>query len=240
MVGWAKRREAPRAHVCGAKIFCRRIRVDTARSAPLRPETQMKKVDPSNDHSGDQFTVAPLLIVLVLMGVFFFSAYASNNFEQYGYLAFLSFLLALAAAAASLIQMTVRLARRRWKASISFAAPLFVLIACFLARHEVLFAIDRARFKIFRTHYVDALSPAAQLDVNGLRIVQWGFWGHFISGEFYRILAYDEADDLGHSDARIAGRTLEAMRSSIQGGNSCKVAARQVEPNFYIVDVGCP
>ncbi len=200
----------------------------------------MNKVDPSNARLGDRFTVAPLLIVFVLMGVFFFSAYASNNFEQYGYLAFLSVLFALAAAAVNLILLTVRLARRRWQASISFAVPLF-LIACFLARHEVLFAIDRARFKIFRTHYVGALLlPAAQLDVKGLRIVQWGFWGYFISGAFYRILAYDEADDLGQSDATRSGPTLEAIRSTIQGGNSCRVAARQVEPHFYIVDVGCP
>jgi hypothetical protein len=208
----------------------------------------MNTADPSNAHSGDQFSVVPLVIVLVLMGVFFFSAYASNNFQQYGFLSFLSVLFALVATAANLTLMTVRLARRRWDAAISFAAPLFVLIACFLVRHEVLFAIDRARFAIFRAHYVDALLlPSAQLDVKGLqldvkglRIVQWGFWGYFISGEFFRMLAYDEADGLGHSDARIAGRALDAMRSSVQGGNSCSVAARQLEPHFYIVDIGCP
>jgi hypothetical protein len=117
---------------------------------------------PSKTPSTDRFTAKPILIALVLAGLFFFSAYASNNFDRYGSIGFFALLFAFVAAVANLVLMVIRLGRRRWRASISVATALGILVVCFLARGEILFGIDCIRFQLFRSHYVSALMDGAE------------------------------------------------------------------------------
>jgi glucan phosphoethanolaminetransferase (alkaline phosphatase superfamily) len=86
---------------------------------------------PSRPPLRDRFTISPILIVLVLAGVFFVSAYASNNFDRYGGIWFFALLFVLVAALADFVLLIIRLGRRRWRAAISLATALGILAVCF-------------------------------------------------------------------------------------------------------------
>jgi hypothetical protein len=198
---------------------------DTASKNPLR----------------DRFTVWPILIVLVLAGVFFFSAYASNNFDRYGGIFLFALFFAFAATIANLVLLVIRIGRRRWRASISVAAALSILVVCFLARYEILFGIDWARFQIFRNHYIAALgSDADPTSTKGPRILNWGFYGYFISGEFYRKLVYDGTDEMGTLNGFESARVRQVIQGTMENSlSSCKPIVRQIEGHYYLVDIAC-
>jgi hypothetical protein len=148
--------------------------------------------------AGDRFTVFPVAIALLLIGVWFASTYASNNFERFGDWSFFALLAAFVAAVGCLVVCFARLARKQWRRSISHAVALALLVGCFVARHEIFHQIDHLRFRVFRAHYVDNLVDARDAaGTRPVRALQWGWWAHFLSGEYHRILVYDETDQIG-------------------------------------------
>jgi hypothetical protein len=189
----------------------------------------------------DQFTVRPILIAVILLGLLFPLAYAANNFDGYPGTSILMVLVAFVTAFVDLLLLFVRLAMGRWRASISVAVALILFSGCFLARFEILLAIDHVRFRMFRDHYVYALATVADPpSANGLKVLHWGFWAHFLSGAFYRKLVYDELDEIGSSNGRLSPRVREAIRDAIQNSLSmCRTRVHRLEGHFYIVDVGC-
>jgi hypothetical protein len=196
---------------------------------------------PPNTPSRDRFTIGPILIVLVLAGVFFFSAYASNNFDRYGSIWFFALLFASMTAVVDFVLLMFRLGRRRWRASISLAAALGILVICFLARHEILFGIDWARFQIFRTHYIAALgSDADPTSTKGPRILSWGFYGYFMTGEFYRKLVYDGTDEIAIPDGLDSSRVRQVIQGTMENSlSNCKTFVRPIEGHYYLVDIAC-
>jgi hypothetical protein len=191
--------------------------------------------------SRDRFTAGPILIALALSGLFFFSAYASNNFERYGAIGLFALFFAFVTAVANLVLLTVRLVRRRWRASVSVAAALGILVVCSLTRYEILFEMDRVRFQVFRSHYVSVLTGGADLaSAKGPKILNWGFWGYFLSGEIYRKLVYDETDEIMTLDGLRSARIQQAIQSTMENSLSdCKTSVRGIEHHFYLVDIAC-
>jgi amino acid transporter len=196
---------------------------------------------PSKSPLTDRFKAGPILIVLVLAAVFFFSSYASDNFDSYGGIWFFALFFALVAAVANLVLLVIRLGRRRWRASISVAAALGILVICFLARDEILFGIDWARFQIFRTHYIAALeSDADPASTKGPRILTWGFYGYFMTGEFYRKLVYDGTDEIATPNGLDSSRVRQVIQGTMENSHSnCKPIVRQIEGHYYLVDIAC-
>jgi hypothetical protein len=196
---------------------------------------------PLKSPSRDRFTAGPVLIVLVLAGAFFFSTYASNNFDRYGNFWLFALLLAFVAAVANLVLLMIRLCRRRWRASISVAAALGILVVCFLARYEILFGIDWARFQIFRTHYIAALgSDADPTSTKGPRILNWGFYGYFMTGEFYRKLVYDGTDEIATPKGFESTRVRQVVQGTMENSlSNCRPVVRRIEGHYYLVDIAC-
>jgi hypothetical protein len=205
---------------------------------------------PSDDADGpgaqskDRLTIRPIFLALILIGLFFGSGYVQDNFERYGAIAFLIFmitvLIAFLMAITSVLFLLVQLAMRRWRTAMSIAVALILFVGCFLARFEINLGIDIARFKIFKGHYVSALrGPTA--NAQSPMVLLWGFFGYFLTGEHYRMLVYDEADEIGAPDGSISGKTREAIQAKIyaQTISGCKITTRQLERHFYIVEVLC-
>jgi hypothetical protein len=207
------------------------------------------QLDPAPNHADtasktplkDRFTAGPILIALVLAGLFFFSTYASNNFDRYGSIWFFALLFAFVAAVANLVLMVIRLGKRRWRASISVAAALGILVVCFLARNEISFGIDVTRFQLFRSHYVSVLTGGVDpASVKGPRVLHWGFWGYFMSGEFYRKLVYDETEEIITRDGLRSARIQQAIQATMENSLShCRPSVSRIEGHFYLVEIAC-
>jgi hypothetical protein len=192
---------------------------------------------PSRDH----LTAGPIIIALVLSGLFFFSTYASNNFDRYGSIGLFALFFAFVAVITNLVLLMIRLGKRRWRASISVAVALGILVVCFFTRNEILFGMDYIRFQVFRDHYVSALTRGADpASAKGPRVLNWGFWGYFLSGEIYRKLIYDETDEIITPDGLRSARIEQAIQATMENSIiHCKTSVRGVEGHFYLVDIAC-
>src|ERR1044071_8727019 len=155
----------------------------------------------------DKFTIVPILVAIVLIGLSLAFGYSALNFERFDGLWLLSLLLSCMAFLGGLVLLVVRLVRRQWRASTSLALALALLVGCFLARFELYFQIDRIRFQMFKEYYVGALTDGDVSSILEPRAMRWGLWVYFMTGPIYRELMYDPADKLaepnGVEDARI-------------------------------------
>src|SRR5262245_27627721 len=164
----------------------------------------------------DRFTALPIVIALLVVGLFFWLGYTSINFQSNEGLEILVLAIALGVVAADAVILVLRLARRRWRAATSITIALILLIGCWLAKSEIYFQIDRMRFAMFRDHYVTALKTRDPADVQSPKAIRWGFWGHFLSGEFYRRLVYDETDEIATVDLSRPGRARDAVQDTVE------------------------
>jgi hypothetical protein len=197
--------------------------------------------DYANFPSKDRFTAVPILIMLALSAMFFSTAYASNNFQRLEALTFLTMLAGLVTAVMDIVFLTIHAVKRRWRNSISIAAALGILLFGTATRYEILSGIDWARFQIFRDYYVTALgSDADPASTKGPRILNWGFNGYFMTGEFYRKLVYDGTDEIGKPNGMDAARIRPAIQGTMENSLAyCRTFVRQIEGHYYLVDIAC-
>lgn len=188
----------------------------------------------------DRFTVFPAAAALLLVGIYFASKYASNHFGRFGDWAIFALLAGFVVAVGSLAICLVRLARRQLRKSVSYAIAIALIVGSFVARHEIFQQIDHLRFRAFHTYYVDKLvSPRDADGVRPVKALLWGFWGYFLSGEYYRILVYDEADEIGDS-ATLPLRAQHALgQMSRVSVGSCRIGVRRIDGHFYLVEAAC-
>jgi hypothetical protein len=110
-----------------------------------------------------------------------------------------------------------------------------------LTRYEILFGIDWARFQIFRSYYITALgSDVDPASTKGPKILSWGFYGYFMTGEFYRKLVYDGANEIGTQNGSSSARIRQLIQGTMENSlSNCKTSVRQIEGHYYLVDIAC-
>src|SRR5215211_2990196 len=174
----------------------------------------------------DRFTAWPVVIALLVVALFFWSEYASINFDGRG--TFPTLLISFSVFVADVALLAVRLARWHWRASASVAIALILLVGCFAFRFEIFSEMDRTRFQLFRNDYVSALKVADD-PADRPKVIDWGFWGHFLSGAFYRELVYDESDEIDTAAGLRSERVQQALQPKIQYPlSACKISTRRI------------